>query len=256
MKTKCLLSIVGLFLLASTSLTFGQSFSSDRPGAGDGVATVEPRYFQVEAGLDFSKTNAGELNEFTSNSLPLILLRYGLTENIELRLTESFVIQDMPNFSAVQQSSGLSNLTLGGKFKLCERPEWGTQAGVLAEVVVPTGSAEVAGDALGLSLRFLHSWNFSERGNLGSNIGVYWFEEQDLSLLYSFTVGYALTDKFGVFVEPYGNYFQFDDFNLSIDGGFTYLLKQNLQLDLSAGTGISDDHFFFGLGFSWLIGKI
>ncbi|MDN5349820.1 MAG: hypothetical protein PWQ54_1216 [Bacteroidales bacterium] len=256
MKTKCLLSIMGLFVLASTRITFGQSFSPDRPGAGDGVATVEPRYFQLEAGLDFSKANAGELSEFTANSLPVLVLRYGLTENIELRLTESFVIHDMPNYSVFQQTTGLSNLTLGGKFKICESPEWGTQAAVLAEVFVPTGSAEVASDALGLSLRFLHSWDFSEQGNLGSNIGVYWFEEQDLSLMFSFAVGYALTEKLGIFVEPYGNYFQFDDFSLSIDGGFSYLLKQNFQLDLSAGIGISDDQYFIGLGFSWLIGKI
>ena len=247
---------MGLFLLAASSLTFGQSFSSDRPGAGDGVATVGPRYFQLEAGLDFSRSNGGEINEFTANSLPIFLVRYGLTEKIELRLTESFVMHDMPNLAGDQKSSGLSNLTVGGKFQVCERQEWGTQAAVLAELFVPTGSAEVAGDALGLSLRLLHSWDFAENWNLGSNIGAYWFEEQDLSLFYSFALGYAITEKIGVFAEPYGNYFQFDDFSLSIDGGVTYLLKPNVQIDLSAGTGISDDHLFVGLGFSWLIGKI
>ncbi|MDD4086009.1 MAG: transporter [Bacteroidales bacterium] len=256
MKIKKLIGVILFIFCLQTTHLRAQSFSSDRPGAGDGVATVEARYFQVETGLDFSKLNPGEKAEFTVNSLPVMLLRYGLSEKVELRIIESFVIHDKPNWSEFKQGSGFSNLTIGGKFQVCENPEIATQAGVLAEVFVPTGSAEVTEDALGLSLRFLHSWDFAARWNLGSNFGAYWFEEQELSLMYSFALGYTITDKLGVFVEPYGNYVQLNDFELSFDGGFSYLIKPNLQVDINAGTGITGDHYFIGFGFSWLIGKI
>lgn len=255
MKTRHLFLSISFFLIIS-NITSGQNFNSDRPGAGDGVATVELRYFQVEAGLDFSKSNSGKINEFSTNSLPILLLRYGLTDKAELRLSESFVINDLPNMTGDNKTSGLTNLVLGGKFRICERPEWGTKASILAEIFIPTGSKDVAGDELGLSIRLLHSWDFSEGWNLSSNIGTYWFEEQDLSFLYNFAIGYAISNKLGAYVGPYGNYFEMNDFSVSFEGGFSYLLKPDLQVDISAGTGITDDHLFIGLGFSWLIGKI
>ena len=86
-------------------------------------------------------------------------------------------------------------------------------------------------------------------------IGIYWAEEQAISLIYSFAVGYAVNDQWGIFIEPFGDFYQFEDFNISLDGGVTYLVNQKMQVDVSAGTGLNNDFYFIGLGFSWLIGK-
>ncbi|MBU1371041.1 MAG: transporter, partial [Bacteroidetes bacterium] len=59
-----------------------------------------------------------------------------------------------------------------------------------------------------------------------------------------------------VFVEPFGAFFLMNEFNIALDGGVTYLLNNTMQVDFSAGKGINSDYYFFGLGFSWLIGKI
>ena len=65
-------------------------------------------------------------------------------------------------------------------------------------------------------------------------------------------MGMGVSDRVGAFVEVFG------DIPLnanggpknSLDGGLTYLLRDNLQLDAAVGVGISDDadNWFVGLG--------
>lgn len=243
-----LLLLFGFFLRA-------QTISSDRPGVGDGASIVLKNKFQLETGLEFARYRPGESYMFNQNTLPIALLRYGLSDKIELRLLQSYFVTDRPKLQGDYSNNGFSNTSIGAKFRLAENTDRGTQAALLFDLVVPTGSQEVALNKFLASLRHLFSWNFSEQANLTSNIGVYWAEEQAISLTYSFAVGYAINDKWGVFIEPFGEVFQFDDFSIAIDGGLTYLLNSKMQFDASAGSGINNDFYFMGLGFSWLITK-
>jgi hypothetical protein len=72
--------------------------------------------------------------------------------------------------------------------------------------------------------------------------------------LYTLAFGLGITDRLGSFLEVFGdvpasapgtpaNYF---------DGGLTYLLRDNLQFDVSAGVGLSHaaEDWFVGAGIS------
>jgi len=233
----------------------GQTISSDRPGIGIGASTVLKNRFQAEIGFEMARFEPNERYTFHQNALPIALMRYGLSDKVELRLNQSFYFTDMPKLTGDYSNNGFSNASIGSKFKLSENADNGIQTAALLEIVVPTGSKDVALDKFLISLRYLHSWDFSKRGNLASNLGAYWAEEQAIGLTYSFAVGYAINDNWGFFIEPFGNLYQFKDFNISIDGGVTYLLNQKMQMDLSVGAGLNNDFYFIGLGFSWLIGK-
>jgi hypothetical protein len=63
-----------------------------------------------------------------------------------------------------------------------------------------------------------------------------------------------LTERIGAYVEFFGDVGMSASGEAhSFDGGFTYLLRENLQLDLFAGVGLSDDadDWFAGTGVSF-----
>lgn len=256
MNHKFLKSTFILILLLFSYSLRAQNIISDRPGIGDGVSIVPKNGFQLETGLEMARFQPGSDYVFSQNTLPIALLRYGLSDKVELRLIQSYYFTDMPKLTGDYSNNGFSNISIGSKLKLTENADNGIQTAALLELIVPTGSKDVASNKFYVSLRYLHSWDFSERGNLNSNIGAYWAEEQAIGLTYSFAVGYAVNDKWGVFIEPFGDFYQFEDFSISIDGGVTYLINSRMQVDASVGTGLNNDFYFIGLGFSWLIGNL
>jgi hypothetical protein len=51
--------------------------------------------------------------------------------------------------------------------------------------------------------------------------------------------GYSITDKLGAYAELYGNIPEDSRSNHSCDAGLTYLIKNNLQVDTTIGTGFT-----------------
>ncbi|MCB0431613.1 MAG: transporter, partial [Mangrovimonas sp.] len=68
---------------------------------------------------------------------------------------------------------------------------------------------------------------------------------------YSLAFGFSVSEKIGAYVEPYGSYLEGGTYESNFDGGVTYLLKKNIQLDVSYGFGINQNMNYFSLGLSW-----
>jgi hypothetical protein len=58
--------------------------------------------------------------------------------------------------------------------------------------------------------------------------------------LYSLSYGYSLSDKTGIYTEIYGNLPENSKSNHLWDAGVTYLISNNVQLDATIGSGITD----------------
>jgi hypothetical protein len=71
--------------------------------------------------------------------------------------------------------------------------------------------------------------------------------------LYTLSLGYALPDRFGFYLETYGDLKEFDELALNADGGIIYLVKNNLQIDLSGGHGLNHRISYISAGISWNI---
>jgi hypothetical protein len=100
--------------------------------------------------------------------------------------------------------------------------------------------------------------NISNRFSLGYNLGfAYNGENADGFFIYTGMLGYKISNRFWCFAEVYGNLDNGNLPNHSADAGFTYLVKNNLQFDISGGFGISDDvdKNFVSSGLSWRIPK-
>ena len=87
--------------------------------------------------------------------------------------------------------------------------------------------------------------------SIGYNLGYTHFMNQSGFLKYSIAFGTGLSEKIGVFIETYGEIEKSEMPISNFDSGFTYLVKDNLQIDLSFGLGINNKMNFQAIGISW-----
>lgn len=235
---------------------------TDRPDQTESAVVVPPGLVQLEAGALLMRDDEGgvdrEVREVGGS-----LLRIGLLERLELRVGwQGHVDEELDFGSRASSTDGLGDAELGAKVELTRESGRRPQTALLLGTSVPVGEREVTSDRFDPSFRLAVSHTLSDRLGLGWNVGMSWESEtsetgvtETLSFVdVTAALGVGLTDRWGAFVELFGSE-PVDapgDTEVSLDGGVTFLVRPNLQLDLSAGTGLSDDapDRFIGVGAS------
>ena len=252
-------------LLLTANDSFGQTpeLITDRPDQTESTAIVPPKYFQVESGYTLTQDEALDETAQT-HEFPGTLIRAGIIDGIEGRLGwGGYTWED--NLDTNVRVDGGSDIDVGAKIHLLEEQGIVPQSALMLTVALPTGSAAFTSDRVDPAFRFTMSHTLSERLSLGYNLGTSWVSslnednddlEQSAVFNYTTSLGISVTEKLGMFVEVFG------DVPVngrgrpqnSFDGGFTYKIKPNLQLDTSAGVGLSEEanDFFVGAGISVL----
>lgn len=230
---------------------------TDRPDQTESSVVVPPGYVQIETGITY--TDDGSASR--TLEYPSTLIRAGLVERLELRLGITGFVSEFEG----NETTGFGDSEVGIKLYLWSEKGARPEAALLAGTSVPTDKDTFSSDRFDPAFRFSFAHTLSDRASLGYNIGVAW-ESQDtaaappssvhrLSVLqYTLVSGIGITDKLSTFVELYG------DIPLSapggsahsFDGGFTYLVRPNLQLDIAGGFGLTRDaaDWFIGTGVS------
>ena len=151
--------------------------------------------------------------------------------------------------------SGISDLELGIKIKVLKKENINNEISFLTTLIIPSASNDLSINSFGISNRMIFSYTLSDKTGLGYNLGYDYFGSGRGNLTYTLAIGSSLTEKLGFFMEPFGEIVDIKNFILNFDSGFTYLVKDNLQLDCSYGTGVNSKMNFFSFGISWLIKK-
>lgn len=214
------------------TLTFSNNFaqiSTDRPDQTEGTHVLRNGDFQIESGWTFN-SDGGSLNN---------LLRIGIFKGIELRFSTN-LISDHEDMTGLFPS--LDNLEFGAKFKILDKKETLTKISFLSHLSVSTEYSDNSG---GLLNRILVSHELSESFELAYNLGYSKYFEQDNGLLvYSLVVAKSF-GNLGAFVEIFGDSYS------NWDLGITYLMKDNLQADISYGQGINNELSYLSIGAAW-----
>jgi hypothetical protein len=137
------------------------------------------------------------------------------------------------------------------------------EAALLTHLSLPTGDDTFSTHRADPSFRFLFSHTLTDTLSLSYNFGAAWESQEGLDgdrdtlsvFQYTVSLGKGVTDKLGLFVELFGDIpmnAEGTPENL-VDGGITYLLADNFQVDFSMGFGLSEaaDDLFFGAGVSY-----
>ncbi len=235
---------------------------TDRPDQTESSVVVPPGSVQVEAGWTYTRDDEDGAR-LETHEAPGTLVRIGLVEKVELRVGwTGFVDAEVrtPRFQA--GVDGVGDADLGVKVHLASERGSRPETALLVSTSVPVGDDAFTSDRFDPAFRLAFSHTLSERVGLGYNVGL-GFESApgasgELDTLstafYTVALGFGLSEKWGAFVELFGDLPASapGDPAHSFDGGFTYLVRDTLQLDVAGGVGLSDeaDDWFVGIGVS------
>lgn len=237
---------------------------TDRPDFTESTEAVPNGMIQIEAGYTFTYDDPGDgATRTQDHSMPEILLRVGLATNVELRLGwegYSFTRDkfDDEKRTEFDWSQGAADTSVGVKVKLFEQEGWRPHFGIIGELSMPSGSTSASSGDVDPAIKLLWAYDIDDRLSIAGNMNIGVPTENGnrfVQAASSVSAAFAVTDELGTYIEYFGAYPASDgeDGAHTINGGFTYLLSPDLQLDIRAGAGLNEeaDDFFVGAGFSW-----
>lgn len=243
--THCFALVVLVALLGTGGASpVAAQISADRPGFGDGTTTVAPGTFQ--AGLGYAFNGNGR----SSHELGQLLLRFGLTNRVEVRGgVGSYVFNESP------ADNGYAGTSVGTKVQLV-RAELAALSGV-ATLDVPTGTGafDTGDDRARQEVKLAFDGALGDDLTFSVNGGTRFFyaagaqNDRAVEWLFVPTLSFSATETTGAYVGYAGFYDDGPNANW-VEGGVTYLYDADTQLDVNTGLRVDDngDDFFLGVG--------
>lgn len=250
--------LIVIFTLSLSIASYSQEMENiitDRPDDTESASLISRGYMQIESGFFHE-----EINE--SNNVEKVwgvnttLLRYGLLDNLELRL--GFEIINKKGISdgiLFDTGSGFTPLLLGTKIGITEEKGALPQMALLGHLYLPfTAKEDYRPSSTGIDFRFAFGHHFTN-SNLSYNLGAKWVEDASYAtFIYSMAYGYDVSEKIGAFIEVYGDLPENNGSSHFWDGGLTYLVNNRFQLDAFIGTGFNNEQKInYGGGISFRI---
>ncbi len=251
-----LLPITAAMFAALTSLAAAQqSINTDRPGLTTSPSLVPPGRFQVELGLPNVALTRGAGVDSAAWNAPL-QLRYGLSPALELRLgspTYSIVRDEQANTT----TKGFGDVELGAKVPLCEAAGLLPKASLVGGVTLPVGDEDFTTHEAGYDLNLAMQWAPNDNTAVCGLAGVARTPIGDSDAVTgNFAASYCRSfgSQWGAYIDAgYLPGFHAADDRAFAGAGVTYLVNNDLQLDLSGDFGLNDNSpdAILGFGISW-----
>jgi len=228
---------------------------TDRPDATESPNTIPVGFVQYEGGFLFSKDKPGtqgvEKTVYNTG-----LFRIGLLDNLELRLGYNVLNERqemLDGASKAIENSGIDPMLFGFKVAIRQGEEGKADIGAMGHVYLPfTATTAFRPETTAADFRFSVAHTLSEKSSLAYNAGAQWgADSSEMAYVYTIAYGYSLSDKWGMYMELYGDLPENSSPNHSWDAGLTYLLSNAVQFDATIGSGIStNQEVLFSAGVS------
>jgi len=250
------------------------AIATDRPDITESAQITPVGWFQYEGGYQFSQSQQtfGAQERRDRHQVEEVL-RFGINKKFEVRAVINANTENITGAGILSplRRTGIQPVTLGFKYNLLEETEFLPQTTWLSHASFPF---LVAGDYVAQfqsntvfhEQRLMLEKSLTDRFGIASNIGFSGGLNGSNGFIdagmFSFAAGYDLGRDFGIYLEYFseftwgGNQLYTTPY---IDGGFTKLLSNDLQLDVYAGLDLSTEFgsrlptngFFFGTGVSY-----
>jgi hypothetical protein len=241
----CLLSIEAVAQLSK--------IDTDRPDQTESAFIVPRGWLQLELGLVKEKASSAPATLF-SYTLPTLLTKYGVSDNLELRLiTEYNRLGNKKRF--YRDSIGLLPVQLGFKLNLVKGKGVLPRISFIGHASFNRLASKLArgGSFLAPNFRFTLQNNIADGIAIGYNVGMEWEDLHERpAYIYTFSPGFDLGENWYAYVELFGAIRKGELPEHAIDAGIAYYISDNLKLDASASIGISKAAFknYIGAGCS------
>lgn len=269
MKRFILLTILGIGFSINA-----QNIVTEAPSISASAITVPEGQFQIEATFTH-ETYPNSTLDYRSFGLPSMLIRYGLMENFELRVSAmpNYYIAPFSSILIPKNTFNLKNLGIGLKYGFMKDKSQAMQFSLIGHFVFPyiydlSGDARVVNSTNG-SVIGSGKYSFSELHSVGAN--VMWsmtnysgselyvkstIMTEQISIIYNF----AGINRMTLFLEGFGNLQQetrfigTDDpvldtgYEYGFDIGLQYLIREHFQVDIAAGYELDHERLFNSIG--------
>jgi hypothetical protein len=235
-----------------------RGMQTDRPDVTESAFSVDAGHFQMEGDAYRLTSNNNSSIKTRQSYYNLANMKIGLSNSVDLQLVVPFYLQEKSQTAngQVHKISGFNEFT----FRL-KKNVWGNDKGRTALAIMPfvnfqTGNnvadrrAE-GGFVIPFSLELSDIWSLGTQAQFSLLRNEQ--RKYDKELLYSMTVGKALSLKSSAFVESHYTYnFNLHNFQMFVNGGFVYSVSENFNLDFGVNYGLSrasDRSYFIGYSF-------
>lgn len=280
-----LLFLLSFFILTVSSLAqFSETIQSGRPGQSIVANTVGEGILQFQQGGVFSQSKTPGItlvngmigmhrpgylyqNRFTTENV----IRYGVTERIELNAAVNY---DWDNHFGDKDilvlgvdGGYLSTFDIGGRVNISQQENVLPTTAVQARLGMGQNYHESDFELNDIEITAAFAWQLGANHGLTVNL-VPIFSINGFDDRYNYTVAYSwsFAQDWSLFIENYGGYTASDQidsfFSTYFDGGFAWVLNDNVQLDVLGGYGKNEIYFneaqsfFVSAGVSWRIQTI
>ena len=226
-----------------------EPISTDRPDQTESTTLVPAGMVQVEGGATVSRSGAQH-----STSIGEALVRIGVRPSLELRIEPLSVTRI--GSSGARSYSGMEDLAVGLKTPLYRRSTAAMplvpDVSLLVATTLPTGAAAIGASGAEPEAKLAAQWGIGTRAGLASNLTLrrgreagegYW--ERGLTA----SLGFDFTNRAGSYLEWYAIR---DSRSVVatqvINGGVTYRLTGDLQIDARVGSALRERGRFAGVG--------
>ena len=233
---------------------------TDRPDFTEASSTVGAGVLQIEAGYTYVyDSESGTSTRLHSLGEPLF--RLGLHEDwLEFRLAVFPLEERVTSGGTSNTTAGVGDLYVG--FKVALTPQAGLlpEMAIIPQALVPSASSSFGRDGFRPGANWIYAWEINDwlstagstQFNRAIDAGT---NEPYLFVGQSWTVAVTLTENWGTYAEWFALFRSGADtaqVQQFFNGGFTYLINNDLQLDIRAGRGLNSaaDDFFVGTGVS------
>lgn len=248
--------------------SYGTSFSggpdlneplvTDRPDFTESSVTVGKGVAQLECGYTYTYDAEAGVS-VRSQSFGQPLLRYGILANwLEFRIALSPVEEKTTTAGASYSVGGTEDLYTGVKIALTPQEGMLPEMALIPQMNLPTGSDAFTSHSVEPGVNWVYSWEINDfLSTGGSTQGNRRIDDTTgdayLEIAQSWTAGYHLSDNLGAYTEWFAFIPSGADTERTqhyFDGGFTYLINNNMQFDINAGIGLNSaaDDYFLGMG--------
>ncbi|MBT4868370.1 MAG: transporter [Planctomycetaceae bacterium] len=233
---------------------------TDRPDFTEASSTVGRGVSQLEFGYTYTY-NADDGTTDRSQSLGEPLLRYGVFSNwLELRLALFPVDQRVTMAGRSNSTAGTEDLYLGAKIALTPQECFLPEMALIPQMTIPTGSNAFSDGEVLPGVNWIYAWEINDFISTAGSTQINRRVDEGTGRAYSelaqsWTIAYSLSDNLGAYTEWFvlaPNSADTDQTQHYFNGGFTYLINNDVQFDIRYGKGLNHaaDDYFVGTGLS------
>ncbi len=242
--------VIGAVDPSFTLLAQDRPLSADRPDSTESPNTVPRGRFQLETSFaaytrEDHPDGHGESWVFAETNF-----KFGLTDHTDLQLVVApYVHEREVTAAGVSDTDDFGDVTLRLKWNLWGNDEGDTAFGLLPYVKFPLQTSVTNGRWEG-GLIVPFAWDLTDRLSLGAQVEVANAYDEEVGSYWAFghtvVLGAALTDRWGLYLEYAGTQSELP-YESFASAGMTYLVNDDLQLDIGGLLGLNEDTNSFSI---------